>query len=88
MTTLTDAILAKLATAAAKADATDQKVGTERDTREGQVSSLQDRVHALEVDRDTMGTALIAANASIAEQTARVDALVSQLTELGVDSGI
>ena len=83
-----DAILAKLATAAAKADATDQKVGTERDLREGQVSSLQDRVHALEVDRDTMGDAIVAANANIAQLTARVNALVSQLTELGVASGI
>lgn len=52
------------------------------------MSSLQDRVHALEVSRDEMAAELIAKETKITEQKDRIDVLVSQLTQLGVDAGI
>lgn len=86
--TLTDAILQKYNQAVALCAATDNKVSTETSIREGQVSSLQDRVHALEVSRDEMAAELIAKETKITEQKDRIDVLVSQLTQLGVDAGI
>ncbi len=88
MSTILDAIQAKFNSAVAHCAAAELKVATERDTREGQVASLQDRVHALEVARDDVLTSLGQAHTAIETLQGRVDALVASLTQLGVDAGI
>ena len=88
MSQILDAITQKFASAVALCAAAEAKIGTERDLRTAQVSSLQNRVHALEVTRDEMATELINKQSAIDQLTARVNALVASLTELGVDAGI
>lgn len=84
-TNILDVINQKLASFTSQVRSVEEKVAAERDLRAGQVSSLQDRVHALEVDRDLMTTELQTRMAQHDALVARVDLLVSKLNELGVE---
>lgn len=88
MNNILAAINAKFNTALDHCAKAEQKVATETNTRSAQFDGLLSRVNALEVARDEMATELIAKETKITEQKARVDVLVSQLTQLGVSAGI
>ena len=85
MSQILDVITQKFASAVALCAAAEAKVGTERDLRTAQVSSLQNRVHALEVTRDEMATELINKQTAINTLKGRIDQLYEQLAELGVE---
>ncbi len=88
MSNILDAINIKVSRALDYCAKAEEKVATETNIRSAQFDGLLSRVNALEVARDEMGTELIAKEAKIQEQKARVDELVNQLTQLGVDTGI
>lgn len=88
MTTLTDAILAKFNTAVARADAASGKVDAETSRASGVEDALAARLAVVEGNYVDAKAAFELCQTTINEQKARIDALVSALSALGVSSGI
>lgn len=88
MSTILDVVNVRLNSIEAKVDATDNKVGVEATARANADASLGSRVTSLEQTVSAATDELVAKQAQIDTLTGRVDLLVQQLTELGVDAEI
>ncbi len=88
MSTILDVVNVRFNSIAAQVRAADEKVAVERDARTTETQSLRNRVSVLETDFNSMTDELVAHQAQITALVGRVDALLQQLTELGVDAEI
>lgn len=88
MSQILDAIQQKLNTAAAVSARTEQKVDREAATARDAEAALAARLTALEGEFTDARAAFELAQTQIAEQKARIDSLVEQLEQLGVQPGI
>lgn len=86
--TILDAVNQRLNAIQSLVTSTDNKIGVEQDARAAETQLLGNRVAALEQTLGSVTDELIAKQQQIDSLTGRVDLLVQQLTELGVDANI
>lgn len=88
MSNILDAINIKVSRALDYCAKAEEKVATEANTARNAEEALDARLKVVEGDYTDAKAAFENCQAIIAEQKARIDALVASLTQLGVDAGI
>ncbi len=88
MSNILDAINIKVSRALDYCAKAEEKVAAEADTARNAEEALARRLATLEGDYTDAKAAFENCQANIAEQKARIDALVASLTQLGVDAGL